>query len=60
MNKRQSKKHKKKIEMFEDCYASSYRELRELDRSYHEFKLSCDKAKKCGHTWDIKTNFYEV
>lgn len=55
MNKRQRKKYKKKIEMFEDSYVSSYRELRELDRSYHEFKLSCDRMKKLGHTWDLES-----
>ena len=54
MNKRQWKKHKKKIEMFTASFVRSYRELRELDRSYHEFKLSCDRMKKCGHIWDFK------
>lgn len=57
MNKRQRKKYKKKIKMFEDSCVSSYRELRELDRSYHEFKLSCDRMKKCGHIWDLNIEF---
>ena len=61
MNKRQRKKDKKKRMEFEDCYVSSYRELRELDRKYHEFKLSCDIMKKCNHVWDISLNdFFKI
>ena len=57
MNKRQWKKHKTKMEMFTVSFVSSYRELKEFDRSYHEFKLSCDRMKKCGHIWDLKMEF---
>ena len=57
MNKRQWKKHKKKMKMFTASFASSYRELRELDRSYHEFVLMCDRMRKCGHIFDLKIEF---
>ena len=57
MNKRQWKKHKKKMEMFTVSFTSSYRELRELCRSYHEFILMCDRMKKCGHIFDLKIEF---
>lgn len=43
MNKRQAKKHKKKMQEFTECYVSSYRELKELDRSYHEFQIYCNR-----------------
>lgn len=57
MNKRQKKKHKKKMEMFVVSFASSYREVRELDRSYHEFVLLCNRMEKCGHVFDFPTEF---
>ena len=57
MNKRQAKKHKKKMELFTTSFVSSYRELKELDRSYHEFVLMCNRKKKCGHILDISLDF---
>ncbi len=57
MNKRQKKKHKKKMEMFATSFASSYREVKELDRSYHEFVLLCKRMKRCGHIFDLPTDF---
>lgn len=46
MNKRQRKKNEKKRMEFEDCYVSSYRELRELDRNYHEFQIYCNRMNR--------------
>lgn len=57
MNKRQAKKHKKKMELFAISFVSSYRELKELDRSYHEFVLMCNRKKKCGHIFDLSLDF---
>ena len=57
MNKRQTKKHKKKMELFAISFVSSYRELKELDRSYHEFVLGCNRKKKCGHILDLSLDF---
>lgn len=57
MNKRQWKKHKKKMEVFTMSCVSSYKELKELDRSYHEFVLLCNRMKKCGHIFDLNIEF---
>ena len=57
MNKRQWKKHKKKTEIFITSFVSSYRELKEFDRSYHEFVLACNRMKKCGHVFDLNIEF---
>lgn len=53
MNKRQAKKHKKKMELFAISFVSSYKELKALDRSYHEYVLSCKRKEKLGYTFDI-------
>lgn len=45
MNKRQWKKKKKKEEMFIASWVSSYKELKKLDRSYHEFMVSANRRK---------------
>lgn len=37
MNKRQRKKNQKKQEMFTASFVSSYRELKEIDRSYRVY-----------------------
>lgn len=47
MNKRQRKKNEKKIEAFVNSFVSSYRELRKLDRSYHEYVVSMKIQKSC-------------
>lgn len=39
MNKRKKKKLAKKRELFVTSFANSYREVKENDRSYHEFVL---------------------
>jgi hypothetical protein len=57
MNKRQWKKHKKKTEIFITSFVSSYKELKEFDRSYHEFVLLCNRMKKCGHVFDLNMEF---
>ena len=57
MNKRQSKKNRKKTELFVTSFVSSYKELKQFDRSYHEFVLMCNRMKKCGHTFDLPEEF---
>ena len=42
------------MELFVTSFASSYREVRELDRSYHEFVLVSKRMQRAGHVWDIK------
>ena len=46
MNKRKKKKFRKKQELFAICFASSYREVKELDRSYHEFVLRSERRQR--------------
>lgn len=46
MNKRQKKKNLKKQEAFVSAFVSSYRELREIDRSYHEYVLNYNRRLK--------------
>lgn len=50
MNKRQWKKNKKKQEMFIASWVNSYKELKRLDRSYHEYVVSA-KRKKYDEDW---------
>lgn len=58
MNKRQSKKYNKKMELFAVSFVSSYKELKQLDRSYHEYVLNCERMKRSGHTFDIPEGWY--
>lgn len=46
MNKRKKKKLAKKQELFAISFANSYREVKELDRSYHEFVLMSERNMK--------------
>ena len=46
MNKRTKKKLAKKQELFVISLASSYREVKELDRSYHEFVLMSERRQR--------------
>lgn len=39
MNKRQKKKAQKKEQLFMDFLVSSYRELKKMKRSYHEYQI---------------------
>ncbi len=57
MNKRQVKKHKKKMELFAISFVSSYKELKEFDRSYHEYVLMCKRKEKCGYTFNLPEEF---
>lgn len=48
MNKRQAKKKRRKEETFIASFANSYRELKELDKSYHEYVVWHERRmKKC-------------
>ena len=46
MNKRQRKKNRKKQEAFNASFASSYREMKEHDRMYHEFVVADRRSRK--------------
>ena len=46
MNKRQRKKNQKKREMFIASWVSSYRELRQEDRWYHEYMLKQERFER--------------
>ena len=48
MNKRQRKKEQKKNNMFTASFVSSYRELKEIDRSYHEYMLHNKRLERIG------------
>ena len=45
MNKRKRKKMQKKQEMFLVSWVSSYKELKKIDRSYHEYVVSMKRKK---------------
>lgn len=61
MNKRQRKKEQKKQDMFASAFVSSYRELKEIDRSYHVYIASI-KRKKYDEDWtnNIVDKFNEI
>ena len=48
MNKRQAKKHNKKLDAFAISFATSYKEVKEFDRAYHEFVLQSRRAQRAG------------
>ena len=58
MNKRQRKKHKKKQEMFVVSFVSSYKELREVDRSYHEFVIASQRMQKHRPELDLDLHLF--
>ncbi len=58
MNKRQRKKEQKKREMFTASFVSSYRELRELERSYHEYMVAYNR-RPYDHIWDMYYDEFE-
>ena len=47
MNKRQAKKKQKKEDMFIASWAFSYKEMKRLSRSYHEYVVDAKRKK-----WD--------
>lgn len=48
MNRRQKKKQWKKEESFLELFVTSYRELKKMNRSYHEYAVYCNRHnKKC-------------
>lgn len=50
MNKRQWKKNKKKEDMFIASWAFSYKDMKRLSRSYHEYAIDA-KRKKWDKVW---------
>ena len=48
MNKRQAKKHNKKLDEFALSFAASYKEVKEFDRAYHEFVLQSHRVQRAG------------
>lgn len=51
MNKRKRKKMQKKQEIFIASWANSYRELKKLDREYHEYVVSDRRKKPCDNMY---------
>lgn len=58
MNKRKAKKMRKKQDMFAMTFATSYREVREFDRSYHEFMIA-DRRRCKEECWDSGIDFFD-
>ena len=54
MNKRKLKKRNKKLELFAISFVSSYRELKEQDRSYHEYVLREQRRKQYLKQHNVK------
>ena len=46
MNKRQRKKNQRKQEMFIASYALSYKDLKRLDKWYHEYVVNSKRHEK--------------
>lgn len=61
MNKRQWKKKKKKEDLFVASFVSSYKELKKLDRDYHEYVVSAKRIKFDKDWFDkLVENFCEL
>lgn len=58
MNKRKAKKLRKKQDMFAMTFATSYREVREFDRSYHEFVIA-DRRSRKEECYDFDVDDFE-
>lgn len=58
MNKRKAKKLRKKQDMFATSFATSYREVREFDRSYHEFVIA-DRRSRKEECYDFDVDDFE-
>lgn len=54
MNKRKKKKLAKKKELFVISFGNSYREVKENDRSYHEFCLMSQRRQRYMKQHNIK------
>ena len=54
MNKRKQKKRNKKLELFAISFVSSYRELKEQDRSYREYVLREQRRKRYLKQHNVK------
>ena len=59
MNKRQKKKNQKKQELFAISFVSSYRELRQEERWYHQFCLEMSRKRPYDHIWDMYVDEFE-
>lgn len=59
MNKRKAKKYYKKMELFINSWAFSYREVKQLDRSYHEFILMQNRRIKYNKLHNIHENIFD-
>ena len=59
MNKRKAKKLRKKQDMFVTSFVSSYRELKKIDRDYHEYVISDKRRRPYDHIWDMYLDEFE-
>lgn len=53
MNKRQRKKNHKKEEIFIASFVSSYKDLKRVDRSRHEYEVSMRRKRPYDNIWDM-------
>ena len=51
MNKRQRKKTQKKQEIFVLSWVKSYKELKKISRSYHEYMIAEKRREKSDKDW---------
>ena len=59
MNERQQKKNQKKQEMFTASWVNSYKELKKLDRKYHEYVVEMKRKRPYDHIWDMYYDEFE-
>lgn len=52
MNKRQRKKNQKKQDMFISSFCFSYKEVKQLDRMFHEYEVAVRKQNP-NYIWDM-------
>ena len=59
MNKRKRKKQQKKQEIFLVSWVNSYKELKKLDREYHEYIVSMRRKRPYDNIWDMYLDEFE-
>ena len=58
MNKRKRKKNQKKKEIFIASFVSSYKDLKRVDRSRHEYEVSM-RRRPYDSLWDMYLDEFE-
>ena len=60
MNRRKKKKLQKKREVFLSLFCNSYREVKQFDRSFHQWVVETDRYKRYKTLHGIKDEFDEL